>query len=74
MSAPCDLEDGDGKASPRWARPTVPLTAPPLLPSASSFAPNAPRPSPAALLTLKTYFKKTNFKSMLLKIMFKNRA
>ncbi len=54
MSAPCGLEDGEGKASPRWARPTVPLTAPPLLPSASSFAPTAPRPSPAALLTLKT--------------------
>ncbi len=54
MSAPCDLEDVDGKASPQWARPTVPLTAPPLLPCASSFAPNALRPSPVALLTLKT--------------------
>jgi len=53
ISAPCDLEDGEGKASRQWARPTVPLTAPPPLPSASSFAPNAHRPSPAALLTLK---------------------
>ena len=58
ISAPCDLADGEGKASPQWARPTVPLSAPPLLPSASSFAPNALRPSPAALLTLKTNKKK----------------